>query len=364
MADAAGGSGAWVLAAVPLAIRVAAPPRNPGVIPRRQRFPAPLSDSRNSPMIEVERLEKSYGFARALKGISFQVQKGEVIGFLGPNGAGKSTTMKILTGYLLPTAGRARVAGYDVVADSLQVRARIGYLPESTPLYAEMRVDEYLRFCAEIRGVPAGQRKAAIDRAVTLCGLQRVTGKNIVELSKGYKQRVGLAQAIVHEPPVLVLDEPTSGLDPNQIVEVRKLIERLGTEHTVILSTHYLQEVEKSCSRVIIINQGEIVADGTQAQLIASRPAGALRARVRGPEAAVLGLCQAQLGCAATVSERDGELATYRLDVGAGGTSERAFAQLVVQNGWELLELQRERPTLEDVFRSLTLGSEKEVAHA
>ena len=193
-------------------------------------------------MIEVERLEKSYGFARALKGISFQVQKGEVIGFLGPNGAGKSTTMKILTGYLLPSGGRASVAGHDVVADSLAVRRCIGYLPESTPLYGEMRVDDYLQFCADIRGIAGGKQKAAIARAVELCGLQRVTGKNIVELSKGYKQRVGLAQAIVHEPPVLILDEPTSGLDPNQIVEVRKLIERLGKEHTVVLSTHYLQE--------------------------------------------------------------------------------------------------------------------------
>jgi ABC-2 type transport system ATP-binding protein len=317
-------------------------------------------------MIEVDRLEKSYGFARALKGISFQVQKGEVVGFLGPNGAGKSTTMKILTGYLLPTSGRAQVAGFDVVEDSLQVRARIGYLPESTPLYAEMRVDDYLRFCAEVRGVPAGQRKAAIERAVGLCGLGRVTGKNIVELSKGYKQRVGLAQAIVHEPPVLVLDEPTSGLDPNQIVEVRKLIERLGTEHTVILSTHYLQEVEKSCSRVIIVNQGEIVADGTQAQLIAGRPAGALRARVRGPEAAVLAQLGTHLaGCPAAVVGRSGDVVEYRVDAGSdGGQVERTFAQVVVQNGFELLELQRERPTLEDVFRALTLGSEKEVAHA
>ncbi|MCA8977414.1 MAG: ATP-binding cassette domain-containing protein, partial [Planctomycetes bacterium] len=165
-------------------------------------------------MIEVQQLAKSYGFARALKGISFQVSKGEVIGFLGPNGAGKSTTMKILCGYLLPSGGQASVGGLDVVERSLEVRRRIGYLPETTPLYAEMRVDDYLRFVAAIRGVPWGRRKAAIARAVQLCGLVRVTGKNIDELSKGYRQRVGLAQAIVHEPPVLILDEPTSGLDP------------------------------------------------------------------------------------------------------------------------------------------------------
>ncbi len=317
-------------------------------------------------MIEVEQLEKSYGFARALKGISFQVRKGEVIGFLGPNGAGKSTTMKILCGYLLPSGGRASVAGFDVVEQSLAVRRCIGYLPESTPLYAEMRVDDYLLFCAEIRGVPGDRRKAAIARAVELCGLQRVTGKNIVELSKGYKQRVGLAQAIVHEPPVLVLDEPTSGLDPNQIVEVRKLIERLGAEHTVILSTHYLQEVEKACSRVIIVNQGQIVADGTQAELVAQQPSGALRARVRGPEVAVLSQCGELLpGCAVTVVQRDGTTIVYRIDVGSGSAPiEESFARLVVKNGWDLLELQRERKSLEDVFRVLTLGSEKEVAHA
>ena len=317
-------------------------------------------------MIEVDRLEKTYGFARALKGISFSVRRGEVVGFLGPNGAGKSTTMKILTGYLLPSGGRASVDGLDVVDRSLDVRRRIGYLPESTPLYAEMRVDEYLSFVAEIRGVERSRRRAAIARAVELCGLSRVTGKNIVELSKGYKQRVGLAQAIVHEPPVLILDEPTSGLDPNQIVEVRKLIERLGEQHTVVLSTHYLQEVEKSCTRVIIVHQGEIVADGTRDELVAQRPAGALLARVRGPEAAVLAQCAELLpGCPVRVEERSAAANVYRIDLGSGSAPvEEAFARLVVKNGWDLLELQRERPSLEDVFRALTLGSEPEVARA
>ena len=317
-------------------------------------------------MIEVERLEKNYGLARALKGISFSVKSGEVIGFLGPNGAGKSTTMKILTGYLLPSGGKASVAGFDVVDQSLEVRRRIGYLPESTPLYTEMRVDDYLMFCAEIRGVPRDRRKTAIARAVELCALQRVTGKNIVELSKGYRQRVGLAQAIVHEPPVLILDEPTSGLDPNQIVEVRKLIERLGAEHTVVLSTHYLQEVEKSCSRVIICNQGEIVADGTSDELVARQPVGCLRAKIRGPEAHVLSQCGELLpGCPVTVTARTANAVDYRIDVGTGSAPiEESLTRLVVKNGWDLLELLRERPSLEDVFRTLTIGSEKEVAHA
>jgi len=310
-------------------------------------------------MIEVDHLEKSYGFARALKGISFSVSKGEVIGFLGPNGAGKSTTMKILTGYLAPSGGRATVGNLDVVKESLAVRAMIGYLPESTPLYSDMRVDDYLSFCAEIRGVVGKQRRQAIARAVQLCGLSRVTGKNIVELSKGYKQRVGLAQAIVHEPPVLILDEPTSGLDPNQIVEVRRLIERLGEEHTVVLSTHYLQEVEKSCSRVIIVNHGEIVADGTQAELLATQEGGGLRVTVRGPDAAVRAqfaeLLPGVTVEAVTLNDDGNE---YRLLVDKQSAPiDESVARLIVKNGWDLLELYREQPSLEDVFRKLTIAT-------
>jgi ABC-2 type transport system ATP-binding protein len=313
-------------------------------------------------MIEVERLEKSYGFARALKGISFSVRKGEVVGFLGPNGAGKSTTMKILTGYLTPTAGRGSIDGHDVVSDSLLVRERVGYLPESTPLYSEMRVDDYLGFVAEIRGVRARDRRAKISRAVDLCGLQRVTGKNIVELSKGYRQRVGLAQAIVHEPPVLILDEPTSGLDPNQIVEVRNLIERLGEEHTVVLSTHYLQEVEKSCTRVIIVNQGEIVADGTQAQLVAPQRAGDLLLSVGGPEAAVLAQLRelAPADGAVSVVARGADDVSYRIRIAP--ESAQAVARGVVEAGWELRSMQPEQPSLEDVFRELTLRTPQEIS--
>ena len=315
-------------------------------------------------MIEVEHLEKSYGFARALKGISFSVSKGEVLGFLGPNGAGKSTTMKILTGYLMPSGGRGSVDGHDVVRDSLEVREKVGYLPESTPLYSEMRVDDYLGFVAEIRGIAARERRAKIARAVELCGLQRVTGKNIVELSKGYKQRVGLAQAIVHEPPVLILDEPTSGLDPNQIVEVRNLIERLGEEHTVVLSTHYLQEVEKSCTRVVIVNHGEIVADGTQQELVATQPAGGLLLSVRGPEEAVLGQLREVAGDGAVaVTERAEDRVDYRVTTDSlDAPLEQALARRVVNQGWDLLSLQREQASLEDVFRELTLPAAGEAA--
>jgi ABC-2 type transport system ATP-binding protein len=274
--------------------------------------------------------------------------------------------MKVLTCYLLPTSGRVVVDGFDVVTDSLQVRSRIGYLPESTPLYGEMRVDDYLRFCAEIRGVPISRRRAAIARAVELCGLQRVTGKNIVELSKGYKQRVGLAQAIVHEPEVLILDEPTSGLDPNQIIEVRNLIERLGKEHTVILSTHYLQEVEKSCSRVIVISQGEIVADDTRDNLVASLPAGVIRVSVVGPEAAVRSqFGELFPGRRVDVEPAENGVLHCRIEVGDGQAPvEEALARLVVKNNWSLLELVRERSSLEDVFRHLTLAASVEAMHA
>lgn len=318
-------------------------------------------------MIEVEELRKDYGPTHALKGISFNVAAGEVIGFLGPNGAGKTTTMKILTGFLLPTGGSARIGGLDVVRDSLAVRRRIGYLPESTPLYTEMRVDDYLRFAARIRGVPGRSVRPAIERVVELCGLQRVTGKNILELSKGYRQRVGLAQAMVHEPDVLILDEPTSGLDPNQIVEIRSLITRLGEQHTVILSTHYLQEVEQSCSRIIIISLGEIVADDTRDNLVATIPASQLRLRVAGPDDQIRQLLLEQLPQASITSvARNGDSGLYVLDIGGSATAASAaeVARSIVDRGWQLLELTRAHASLEDVFRAKTLRASKEAGHA
>lgn len=319
-------------------------------------------------MITVDQLKKSYdGIAYALKEVSFEVSKGEVIGFLGPNGAGKSTTMKILTGFLLPTAGSARIAGFDVEKDSLEVRRRIGYLPELNPLYHEMRVDDYLRFAGRIRGVETSNLKAAVDRVVDLCKLERVTGKNILELSKGYKQRVGLAQAMVHRPDLLILDEPTSGLDPNQVVEVRELIKDLGREHTVMLSTHILQEVEASCSRIMIINLGELVADGTAEELIGELPSGDIRARIKGPESNVLEQIRELIGeeRSLEVVERNGEYLSYR--IGAEGCAdylEEGLAHLVVKNEWGLNALWRERRTLEDFFRHRTYKAQQEAGHA
>ncbi|MBX7045555.1 MAG: ATP-binding cassette domain-containing protein [Ignavibacteria bacterium] len=217
--------------------------------------------------IKVENLSKFYGEQAAVNNISFEIHSGQVVGFLGPNGAGKSTTMKMITTYLTPNDGKIWVEGIDNQEDSLSVRKKIGYLPESNPLYLDMNVIDYLAYAAELEGVQKSEMKDAIKKVVDKCGLKEVQHKDISELSKGFKQRVGLAQAMIHDPQVLILDEPTSGLDPNQILEIRKLIKNLGKEKTLILSTHIMQEVQAVCDRVLIINKGEIVADGTPEDL-------------------------------------------------------------------------------------------------
>jgi ABC-2 type transport system ATP-binding protein len=218
-------------------------------------------------MIEVENLSKTYSGFRAVQGISFHVNKGEIVGFLGPNGAGKSTTMKVLAGYLPPTDGKISIAGFDVVTDSIEVRKRIGYMPENVPLYTDMRVNEFLRFRAELKKVTRRKIKDRVESVKQLCSLKDVENKIIGTLSKGYRQRVGLADAMVHEPELLILDEPTIGLDPNQIRAVRDLIKDLGQHHTILLSTHILSEVELTCSRVLVINRGKIEASDTPANL-------------------------------------------------------------------------------------------------
>jgi len=217
--------------------------------------------------IKVENLTKYYGEQAAVNNITFEIPSGQVVGFLGPNGAGKSTTMKMITTYLTPSDGKIWVEGIDNQDDSLGVRKKIGYLPESNPLYLDMNVIDYLAYAAELEGVPKSEMKSAIKSVVDKCGLKEVQHKDIGELSKGFKQRVGLAQAMIHDPQVLILDEPTSGLDPNQILEIRKLIKNLGKQKTLILSTHIMQEVQAVCDRVLIINRGEIVADGTPEDL-------------------------------------------------------------------------------------------------
>ncbi|MEO0481061.1 MAG: ATP-binding cassette domain-containing protein [Planctomycetota bacterium] len=312
-------------------------------------------------MIEVESLSKSYGSHRALDAISFSVERGEVVGFLGPNGAGKSTTMRILTGFLSATSGTARVLGHDVERDSLAVRQRIGYLPESTPLYSELRVDEMVRLAAELRGVPSSELEQRMFDALSDCSLLDVLGKTIRQLSKGYRQRVGLAQALVHRPDLLILDEPTSGLDPNQIGEVRDLIQRLSERHTVVLSTHTLQEVVASCSRVLILDRGRLVADGSLDEVTRSVPTKAVNVRVSGDfEAVKAALSAASLS--GEESSRDGAQAWWRVVRSGPGADPKSapesarVARALVKGGVDLLELQPESASLEEAFRHLTQG--------
>ncbi len=308
-------------------------------------------------MIRVQGLTKRYGPVVALEGVSFEIGRGEVVGFLGPNGAGKTTTMKILTGYLHPDRGGAEVAGHSVLREPLSVKRQIGYLPESTPLYAEMRVDHYLDFAGAVRGIPAAGRKGAIDRVVGACALEGVMKKQVGELSRGYRQRVGLAQALLHDPPILILDEPTSGLDPNQIVEIRGLIARLGREKTILLSTHILPEVRETCRRVLIIHRGRIVADGTPDSLAAGqRDETTLFVTVRGAGAAgalsgIPGVRRVE-----PLGTEDGR-ERLRLRVASDAPVEEAVFDAAVARGWKILEMRREIPTLEDVFRRLTTES-------
>lgn len=313
-------------------------------------------------MIEVEGLTKRYGRFTALDGVSFAVRKGEVVGLLGPNGAGKSTTMKILTCFVSATAGRASVGGFDTFEHPLEVRERIGYLPENCPLYPEVEVTAYLEFCARVRGVEPKARKGALDRVIADCALEAVRRRPVGELSKGYRQRVGLAQALLHNPPVLILDEPTSGLDPNQIRDILGLIARLGRERTVIHSTHILSEVEATSDRVLIINKGRIVAEGPPRELGARRSGPLVRASIRG-EGFFDRLASAPfVESVETVSERT---------EGAAEGAPQGFTRVIVrgregrdvsvelyrlaaESRWDLSELRAERARLEEVFAELT----------
>jgi ABC-2 type transport system ATP-binding protein len=313
-------------------------------------------------MIEVEGLTKDYGPTRAVDGVSFAVRRGEVLGFLGPNGAGKSTTMKMLTCYLAPTAGRARVAGHDVFDSSIEVRRRIGYLPEDTPIYRDMTVVEYLEFAAQMRGMEADRISDRIKEVGQRCGLADVAGKLVGELSKGYRQRVGLAQAMLHDPDILLLDEPTSGLDPNQIVEIRSLIKEIGREKTVVLSTHILPEVQATCSRIVIISGGKLVADGTPEALRARERGGRYRVVVEsnGISKEAIRDRLASLAGVARCEVLSGESGahSFAIDAAASDDLRKPIFRTVVDNRWTLLELARESASLEDVFRHLTTREE------
>ena len=301
-------------------------------------------------MVEIEHLTKTYGTQNAVDNISFTAGKGEIVGFLGPNGAGKSTTMKIATGYLPPTAGTVRVAGYDVLADSLEVRRHVGYLPEHNPLYLDMYVHEYLEFIGSVHGLRGPGLRARVAELVRRVGLSREQNKQIGALSKGYRQRVGLAQALIHDPDVLILDEPTTGLDPNQILEIRQLIREVGEDKTVIFSTHILPEVTALCSRVLIISRGKLVADSPVAEL-AARAAGETVVRAEFEGAADT----AKLAQLPNV--RHVELApdgAVLLRTAPGTDVRAAVSRLAGQEGWILLGLRQEQQSLEKVFGELT----------
>jgi ABC-2 type transport system ATP-binding protein len=307
-------------------------------------------------MIELHNVTKSYSGKKAVDDISFSVERGEILGFLGPNAAGKTTTMRMITCYMPPTEGTISVEGLDTTEDSLAVRKKIGYLPEMAPIYADMNVLDYLHYVSELRRLDKAHKSKRIREMIAICGLEDVLGQDIGQLSKGFRQRVGLAQAMLHDPEILILDEPTAGLDPNQIVEIRTLIKRLGQEKTLILSTHILTEVQATCSRIIIINRGKLIADGKPDELSAGfHGQETLHAHLKAPREALLGKARALAGVEEVreIPTDDGTVG-IRL-VSAFGTDLREnLWRLSTTENWPLLEMQRERLSLEEVFRVLT----------
>ena len=315
-------------------------------------------------MIEVQHLTKRYGRVTAVDDVSFRVERGEILGFLGPNGAGKTTTMRILTGYMPATEGRAMVAGYDIFQKPIEAKRRIGYLPETPPLYPEMTVREYLDFVARIKGVPKKEMKERVATVMKRTHIDDMANRHCAKLSKGYKQRVGLAQAIIHNPEVLILDEPTAGLDPKQIIETRDLIRGLAGDHTIVLSTHILPEVAQTCQRVVIINKGRVAAIDTPDNLTA---------RLRGAETMYLQIDAggADAGAALTAlpgvtrvarSDQRGTVEAYEVESERGRDIRRDLARTIVTRGWGLLELRPMRMSLEEIFLQVTTDERPETA--
>lgn len=307
--------------------------------------------------IKIENLSKQYGPQRAVDNISFEVRTGEILGFLGPNGAGKTTTMKMITGYLAVAEGDIVIGGKSLKDAGDEIKRHIGYLQENNPLYLEMPVIEYLRFCAALQGVEKSRIDERVRTMVSKCGLNAEKQKKISELSKGYRQRVGLAQAMIHDPQILVLDEPTTGLDPNQIVEIRKLIREIGREKTVILSTHILPEVEATCDRILIINKGRIVADGTSDSL-RKQASGSefLKIRIEDAPTNQIQLALASLSSVAKVDVSDVAMNRFEVQSKPGLSSKRDIFKLCVEKNWVLTELTPMETRLEDIFRNLTMN--------
>jgi ABC-2 type transport system ATP-binding protein len=315
-------------------------------------------------LIEVQDLTKAYGAVTAVDHVSFTVNKGEILGFLGPNGAGKTTTMRILTGYMPATSGTAKIAGFDVFGDSMEVRRHIGYLPEAPPVYPDMTVEDYLDFVARIKNVPSDTRAARVTDAIHKTNLEDRRTQLIKRLSRGYKQRVGIAQALVHDPDVIILDEPTVGLDPKQIIEVRNLIKGLAGNHTIILSTHILPEVSMTCDRVVIINKGKIAAVDTPQNLTSQLKGGQkIRVEVAAPEKALRDALTQVPGTTRVDAEKlpgDGHLVAI-VETAQGADIRSAIAAKIVQNGWPLFELRGVSLSLEEIFLELTTD---DAAHA
>jgi ABC-2 type transport system ATP-binding protein len=308
-------------------------------------------------MITASHLSKNFGPTKALKDVSFEVKKGEVLGFLGPNGAGKTTTMRILACYHPASSGTATIAGFDVFENPLEVRKLIGYLPENNPLYMDMGVIDYLEFIAKIRAIPPSKRKEQIRHVIELCGLRKELGKDIGELSKGFRQRVGLAQVLIHDPNILILDEPTIGLDPTQIIEIRELIKKIGKEKTIILSSHILPEVSATCDRIIIIHQGEIVGSGTPEEMAnESKGEEIIYITIRGPLQGI----QSKLEAMEKIKEfkkiggKEDGLNQFEIKSAMGVDLSEELFFLVAQNGWSLTELHKETANLENIFLQLT----------
>jgi ABC-2 type transport system ATP-binding protein len=306
-------------------------------------------------VIKIDRVTKIFGPTVAVKNISFEVKKGEILGFLGPNGAGKTTTMRIITCYFPPTNGNAYVAGHSVLDDPLSVKKRIGYVPENPSMYKDMRVKEYLRFVGAIKGVERSLLKDSIEKSVQLCALESVIHKRIKELSKGFRQRVALGQALVNDPPVLVLDEPTSGLDPKQIHEIRELIKSMAGERTIILSTHILPEVSMTCDKVVIINEGKIVAVDTTENIGRSfTHTNQIEVTVQGPSDRIIENLTKMDG----IKRVDHKGVSYIIDVEKDTDLRAEIAKKIVENGFDLLELKRKSLSLEDIFLKLVIKEE------
>ncbi len=307
-------------------------------------------------MIEIKNLTKDYDDVKAVKSISFNLDDAQIVGFLGANGAGKSTTLKMITGYLAPTSGNVFVDGKNIIDDCIEIQKEIGYLPELNPLYTEMKVHEYLKFNAEIRHIVGEDFREALARVVSECGLQGVVHKTIANCSKGYKQRIGLAAAMIHDPKILILDEPVTGLDPNQIVEIRELIKKVGKKKLVLMSSHILQEIQATVDRIIIINNGEIIADGTSKELIdGAKDITTLTLAIENSDDNTIENMKATIpSINIKTTQKDKNITTLKIEYSGKSDPRRDIFTYAVENNWTILEMSETKQNLEDIFRNLT----------